>query len=46
MIKNERTPRLLRDGYLKGIGYTSGNDAHPAWFVLGLIIGMAIGVAI
>lgn len=45
-MKNERTPRLLRDGYLKGIGFDANENASPAWFMLGLIIGVCVGVMV
>lgn len=45
-MKNLTTPRQLRDGYLKGIGYTPDARPSPVFFVLGLVIGFAIGVMV
>lgn len=45
-MKNEHTPRMLRDAYLKGIGFTPETKPSPVLFVLGLVIGIFIGVAI
>lgn len=43
-MKNERTPRMARDGYLRGIGYTPDSKPSPWGFVIGLVIGVCVGV--
>lgn len=43
-MKNERTPRQLREGYLRGIGFVPEDKPSPVLFALGLVIGICIGV--
>lgn len=45
-MKNVTTPRQLRDGYLKGIGYTPDAKPSPVLFAFGLALGVFIGMLI
>lgn len=45
-MKNVTTPRQLRDAQLTGIGYSVESKPRPLLFVLGLVIGIFIGIAI
>ena len=45
-MKNVTTPRQLREGYLRGIGFVPEDKPSPVLFVLGLVLGVFIGMLI
>lgn len=42
-MKNLTTPRQLREGYLRGIGFVPEDKPSPVLFVLGFVLGVLIG---